>query len=993
MKFRLFTSVALFAICVLSSLSCGAEAIRTDFSGPSAGSPLNDAAFAPGAGPWRATANLAFAGGADGGIAVTNESPFMGRVAIAPEAEVVVAEADLMSPVSGWVALGLGAPKLGTPTWGRGLYVIVNDKGGYALFGNDNPADWMSKSAVRLKVGGINGFAPQTPVRVKLQYDKERQEVTLWINQAMVADRLGVADRGFTVEPSFAGFSGFQQPAGTTVVRGFAVTSGERAAGESLPTLAMKPGRSPAWWTLGEAAEYRVAGKLPGRAVSVRAEVFDVDGNVVFEESLPASAVQADGWRWTASEPGFYEVLFHWMDAAGNATALGGTYGLRAPNGTQRTFAHTRMGFGVLPQSAPPESPVGQFGFTYTLKKEQIELAKLVGFDLANIHSIPWGAHFTNLKMAIEPVKGEYRWEILDPHVDALEEAGMVIAGQFCYTPLWASPYPEKTNRKICVVEGTSYAPVDIGDYERFVAATVERYQDRIHIWELWNEPAVPGGSVFWSDTPENFVELLHAGYVTVKGLQPDSEIWLGGLGGRPAYYSFFRRILELGAAGDFDVLSLHGRPPLEEFRRVEDACDVPAKPVVVSEWHAILQNSNQTSPLLDESALSMRMLSRLFLQLKNGVKRTVLFEMYNLVEKEALLFGGDNKWFVHSAGLFRSRPELEPRQAAVVMANFLQVAGRQAAFDREFALGDDSVAFLLATGHGPLAVCWSPSAGVPLEELRAYATDESVLTDWEGKRIALDGTPDRLPPGRIYYLTHPATERIATASDSRLVAVVGDKVRTNKTITGQYVDGPLFDLPGDPVDVPADGWIEQDWEYTALKGDSAEPALQVKAAVGVHPGGVDFVFEVRDDIHVQDEVAPHWWSADSVQIAVDCESSGILGGNTELIAALTPTGPVLYKLAAADPRGDIPSNWTPAGSDVEYGDVEVTRENGLTRYAIRVDWAELYPLAYEPGKPLYLSLLVNDGDGAGRAGYQAWGGGIGDEKDPYLYGKLQSVR
>jgi hypothetical protein len=50
--------------------------------------------------------------------------------------------------------------------------------------------------------------------------------------------------------------------------------------------------------------------------------------------------------------------------------------------------------------------------------------------------------------------------------------------------------------------------------------------------------------------------------------------------------------------------------------------------------------------------------------------------------------------------------------------------------------------------------------------------------------------------------------------------------------------------------------------------------------------------------------------------------------------------------------------------------------------------------MAYNPKQKLKLSLVINNNDGKGRAGYLEWGGGIGgNEKDPLQYGTLQLIK
>ncbi|MFA6960938.1 MAG: hypothetical protein WC205_09325 [Opitutaceae bacterium] len=997
MKLRLPLSL-IFAVvlCVIADAS-QQDIVRLtpDLRATKADIALSEAPVKTGTGKWQATPNLKLhASEKTGGITIETPDSFMGRLPLPISGQVIVAEATLRPTASdGWLALGIGSPQFGSPAWGLGIYVFVNAKGSYTLAGNPDPTDWVSKKTVRLKTGTVPGFATSRKMKLKLEYNRAAETVSLWADGTKVVDGLGLADKGFTIEPAFAGISGHAQTPGEVIVETFSVEIQRTAPlPPSTASQAMQPATIPAWWQFGQTVRFDVVGgKLLPSSTALQAVVNDVTGRTIARDEITRIQAETSGWTWTPPAPGFYTVEFFQVTADGQASVLGSSFALRAPNGAQRSFVHTRQGFAVLPEFKPVTKTVGQFGFTYTLNQKNILLARLIGFDLANIHPIPWGANFTNLNMAIEPEKGVYRWEMLDPHVDALKAANMEIAGQFCYTPLWASPHPEKTNINICVVEATAYAPKDINDYGRFVEATVNRYKDRIHLWELWNEPAVPGGSVFWSDTPENFIKLISTGYETIKRVQPDSEVWLGGLGGRAAYYSFYNRLLQLDATAHFDILSTHGRTAITEFRRLESVHKAPSKPAVVSEWHAILQGNSQSTPVLDEEVLSFRMMRDLFLQLKAGVQRTILFEISNLVEKETLVFAGDNKWFVHSSGLFRVRPQPEPRHAAVVMSNFLNACGRQAAYAKEFVPANDVFGLLLSSGQGPLVTFWSESRVFAISEISSLATTRSTLIDWEGRPVSLiDG--GKLAPNRFYYLTSPDEEHIRELEISdRLQPPEAIARLARKTVSATYHDGPLFTSVDSDPNVSNSAWIDRDWSLTELKSSPGENRFSARAAIGAHPEGLDIVVEVNDPVHVQTETVPSWWRADSLQIGIDSEGSGLVGGHTEILAALGTQVPVLWKVAAADTRGDIPALWSPSNGTLKHGSARIIRQGGQTRYQVRIPWAELYPLTYDKSKPIQLSLVVNDSNGSGRARYLEWGSGIAGDKDPSGYGILAS--
>jgi hypothetical protein len=96
-----------------------------------------------------------------------------------------------------------------------------------------------------------------------------------------------------------------------------------------------------------------------------------------------------------------------------------------------------------------------------------------------------------------------------------------------------------------------------------FVYQTVSHFKDRVHVWEIWNEPDL--GDVFWSGTPEAYAQLLKVGYEAVKAADPEATVLFGGL----AYWSnpsFHTQVLDalqqLEEAAShnfyFDAMSLH---------------------------------------------------------------------------------------------------------------------------------------------------------------------------------------------------------------------------------------------------------------------------------------------------------------------------------------------------------------------------------------------------------------------------------------------------
>lgn len=761
-----------------------------------------------------------------------------------------------------------------------------------------------------------------------------------------------------------------------------------------VPALTLRGNKPYSWWNLGEEIVFKSAGaEIPAEMKLLEGRIFDVADQ--FQESISVDREQflAGGWKWTPKSPGFYNIEFAWKDAEGKSSDVSVFFFVKAPNGNKGRFERDKFSIAVTERPDANQKHVGQFGFHYHLETREIPLAQLIGYDFAFIHSIPWGNYYTDKKKAIEPERGVYNWDVLDASVRALSAAGFEIAAQFLYTPVWASPHPEKANEiAICLPVSSAYAPADMADFTTFVEKTVLRYKDRIKIWEIWNEPNMPNGSIYWFDTPENYVRLLKAGYLAVKKVQPEAEVWNGGIGMRLSYHAFYDKILRGGASDYFDKLSLHGvSTDVEDFRRIETQNNVPHKDAVMSEWHAVLVG-NMSDKLMDsEPGLSMRMMRDQLIQIKQGLTKTVMFEITNQTEKETINFGIANKWFTHSSGLFRTTPRVEPRHAAVVMATFIGAVGKKASFVKEVEVGKGGYGLQLATGKGNLLAIWADKEPLTVSDVKKFSGRNSVLRDWEGKVLPLESSA-WLESKKIYYLSAPDEGVLARAeSVDRLVPVARIQRGSKDAPSASYAVGKILDGPV-AKDAP---WITGNWKNVSLKGGEGKADFTARALVGVHEDGVDVIVEVHDSTHVQDQ-ADRWWFGDSLQLAIDCEGRGMNGGNMELVAALKPEGAVFWKLAVANAGADLPSGITGANEAIRQGDCKIIREGETTVYRIRLPWSELYPMAHNPKAPLKIALLVNDNNGDGRAGYLEWGSGIagnaGNEKDPARYGTLKPV-
>src|SRR5437588_4339070 len=118
--------------------------------------------------------------------------------------------------------------------------------------------------------------------------------------------------------------------------------------------------------------------------------------------------------------------------------------------------------------------------------------------------------------------KGLLNWRVADRLVDGATSRGLNLVLTINATPSWALP-PGTTD--------PSYPPVNLVDYADFARAAVTRYHDRVHVWELGNEP---NHSTGWMPAPDpaRYAQLLKLTYQAIMGADPTAKVLTGGIGG-----------------------------------------------------------------------------------------------------------------------------------------------------------------------------------------------------------------------------------------------------------------------------------------------------------------------------------------------------------------------------------------------------------------------------------------------------------------------------
>jgi len=188
-------------------------------------------------------------------------------------------------------------------------------------------------------------------------------------------------------------------------------------------------------------------------------------------------------------------------------------------------------------------------------------------------------------------------------------------------------------------------------------------------------------------------------------------------------------------------------------------------------------------------------------------------------------------------------------------------------------------------------------------------------------------------------------------------------------------------------VEVTIDGVIEVPDDYAidlategvdSTVGSTGPEDLSGRVWLSWDDTGLTLSAEIVDDIHDQPRaVSAEIWRGDSIQFSIARGAPGEAGAWSEFGVALGSDGPLVHRwLADGETPGQVPG----AVAAVERDEAATT-----TTYEVTVPWERLGGIRPETGL-LSASVLVNEADSSGRAGWIEWGGGIAGAKDSALF-------
>jgi polysaccharide biosynthesis protein PslG len=247
-----------------------------------------------------------------------------------------------------------------------------------------------------------------------------------------------------------------------------------------------------------------------------------------------------------------------------------------------------------LAPTAVTQQPISPYGVNSFLEQEALPSVR----EESLRHAHAAGFRFIRQQFVWEDIeihgKGDFidrrndpngvsAWDKYDNIVELAEAQGIEIIARLDKPPAWSRALPPE--------ESGSYAPPDdFQDFADFATAVAERYQGRIHYYQIWNEPNGNNEWGYKNVDPEAFTRLLCLTHDSIKAVDPTAIILAGALTPTVALDGrnlndlvFLQRMYQAGAGDCFDIMSAQG------YGLWSGAMDRRLRPTVINYGHNLL--------------------------------------------------------------------------------------------------------------------------------------------------------------------------------------------------------------------------------------------------------------------------------------------------------------------------------------------------------------------------------------------------------------------
>ncbi len=168
---------------------------------------------------------------------------------------------------------------------------------------------------------------------------------------------------------------------------------------------------------------------------------------------------------------------------------------------------------------------------------------------------ITWARVFPPEWSGAEPEKGTWDFTTTDAAMQAAQQNGIHISGMFFGSPKWVDP------------RFHAFPMQHLDDWSDYAAKMVDRYKDRVHYWEVWNE-----GNAGFNDahsTTSDYAKLLSAAYEGAKRSDPNALVGLSVASYDAPYIGQVALDqAQMGKPSQFDFICIH---PYETFGGLGD--------------------------------------------------------------------------------------------------------------------------------------------------------------------------------------------------------------------------------------------------------------------------------------------------------------------------------------------------------------------------------------------------------------------------------------
>jgi hypothetical protein len=363
----------------------------------------------------------------------------------------------------------------------------------------------------------------------------------------------------------------------------------------------------------------------------------------------------------------------------------------------------------------------------------------------------------------LEPSRGRWTWGRLDDVVNAERARNLEILGLLDYSTGWA----------VGEAGELSTAPPPRELWANYVAQTVGHFKDRVHVWEVWNEPNVP---VFWRGSKEQYADLLRVTYDTIKGVDPGATV-LG-----PAISGVDEDWLAAMPWDKMDAVSLHlyvppaalndqgyslfdqGLPNLKSI-----LARFPAKPIWITEFGFASQDGPDPWYVGDEGAQARYLIQQIAEMLASDLPIARIMPY--------VLNDHDGFELVH--GWARPKPAYNAYRTATERLEGATGRGRIAAGDGVFAFRFERDGHLIDIVWAPNGGTASLTSGGDAEVIDLFGGTRTVARAGSAVTLSVNADP-------VYVIHAPIAA--SSVSGSAFSGAGQSFAQTGKAVRGPFL-------------------------------------------------------------------------------------------------------------------------------------------------------------------------------------------------------------